>query len=179
MLRYAEARLASINRQEQTAEMSGTHVAEGTGDDFEGKGESFVSFTTVDRLGVLKDLFEKEVELREACRKYMDTLLLAYDNTVHMNERELLAAEILDAMRARPSHENQMHRPGEQPSYFRASYDMLIAKFNSKERLVAQMVHMQVQAERRVTSPGAAVFCVCIPRLGPSLGPLFFSTALR
>ena len=68
VLRYTEARLASINRQEQTAEMSGTHVAEGTVDDFEGKGESFVSFTTVDRLGVLKDLFEKEVELREACR---------------------------------------------------------------------------------------------------------------
>ena len=104
----------------------------------------------MDSLKILQDLYEKEVELREASRKYIDTLLLAYDNTVHINERELLAAEILDAMRTRPSHENQIHQSGEKLSYFCASYDMLIAKFISKERLVSQMVHMQVQAERRV-----------------------------
>ena len=105
------------------------------------------------RLKELQELYEKEVALREACRKYIDTLLLAYDNTVHSNERDLLAAEILDTMRARPSHEDHMHRQtGARPSYFRAGYDMLIAKLSSKERLVSQMVHMQVQSERRVTA---------------------------
>ena len=51
--------------------------AEISGDDARLSASS-VLISAVDRLGVLQELYEKEVALREACRKYIDTLLLAW-----------------------------------------------------------------------------------------------------
>ena len=107
----------------------------------------------VDRCTMLMELFACEVGLKESTRKYVDVLLSIYDSTLHTDEKQHVASEILETMRARPYHERQeSEKENSCHTNFKQHYDLLIAKMNEKRKLLNNMFRTQVDAERKTRS---------------------------
>ena len=100
----------------------------------------------VDRSDVLMDLYNCELQLKDAQRKYIDCLLTIYDSTIHIDERKHVASEIMDSMRSRPFHECVEGRTN---TNYRVHYELLIATIDSKRALLNKMVTHQITSERK------------------------------